>query len=460
MKISTQYHSGFSLLELLLAIGIMSILTMGAARIFDDWAKSSVDRKVASEMVKFQDAAEAYVEFNFNDILINDIPNVGDIVEIGLDDIEDGGFLPENFRPYNSYQQQLKVVVRHVSDNGINGSVFEILTLGENKLGSNSQMADKRLFNAASIGGPRLGVVSDLDLGSECCRNNIQSVYGEWSVSLSDFMSVYNVSPNDNGGYMAGYGRISVVAEKDSPYLYRVEISDQPHLNKMNTNLDMNGHDIINGGVVVSDNANANTAEFQGQETNSAQSAYVLSVVNDMDINGDMEVLAGDTNKGDLYIRGDDTVDNDFIVNGELKTYIDGGDINFSDIADPSGNVSAANIFASNVTEMGNGVFDTMEISAGGLQAGNIYTLNTISQNNISANTLQTSSAQNIDTITAGGVAAGSTNFNPGTIDLSADIVAAGSVSTESSLNVGGSLIGTQDVRIRDLTCVTASDCP
>jgi prepilin-type N-terminal cleavage/methylation domain-containing protein len=461
MNNTNQYNSGFSLLELLLAVGIMAGLTTGAASLFDQWAKNSVNRKVATEMQRVQDAAKDYVEFNFENVVNDDVPNVGNIAEIDIDDVIDAGFLPNSFRPINSFNQEMRIIVRHVTDDGVNGDVLEVLTVGDNKSGFDSRVPSNRLFDAAATGGPDLGVISALDVGSECCDGNIQSIYGTWSVTLSDFAAIYSTTPNnDRGGYMAAYGRVSVIAEQDQPYLYRVAVPGQEHLNRMNTNLDMNNNNIINGGVIVSDSMSVDSGTFLGQETNNIESAYVLSVEDDLDVNQNMEILADGSNKGEIYIRGDDTAATDFIVTGTLKTDTDGGTVGHGATSDASGNVSANNMFVTNFTEMPNGVFQDMNFSSGNLTAGNIYGINMVTQGDIDTTSLQTSQAQNIRDINSANAVVGATTFSSTTANVSGNLRSAGSISTEGGLNVNGAVQGTETVRIQNLTCLSPGDCP
>ncbi len=456
-----KHNFGFSLLELLLAVGIMAGLTTGAASLFDQWAKNSVNRKVAVEMQRVQDAAKDYVEFNFETVVSDDVPNVGNVAEIDIDDVINAGFLPESFRPINSFNQEMRIMIRHVADDGVNGDILEVLTVGDNKSGFNSRVPTQRLFDSATTGGPDLGVISALDMGSNCCSGNIQSVYGTWSVSLSDFSSIYSTTPNNNrGGYMAAYGRVSVVAEEDQPYLYRVAVPGQEHLNRMNTNLDMNNNNIINGGVIVSDSMSAVNGTFLGRETSNDISENVLAVEGDFDVDQNMEMLADGSDKGDIYIRGDDTVANDFIVTGTLKVYTDGGSVVHGAISDASGNVSATDMFVTSVTEMGNGVFQDMSFSAGNLTAGNIYGINMVTQGDVDATTLQTSQAQNIRNINSVNAVVGATTFSSATANVSGNLSSAGSISTEGSLNVNGNVTGTNTVRIQNLTCLSPGDCP
>jgi type II secretory pathway pseudopilin PulG len=456
-----QYNAGFSLLELLLAVGIMAGLTTGAASLFDQWAKNTVNRKVATEMQKVQDAAEVYVEFNFEDILNVDVPNVGNVAEIDINDVSDAGFLSTGFRSINSFNQEMRIIVRHVADDGVNGNVLEVLTVGDNKSGFNSRVPSKRLFDSATTGGPDLGVISALDMGSNCCVGNIQSVYGTWSVSLSDFSTIYGTTPdNDDGGYMAAYGRVSVVSEADQPYLYRVQVPGQQHLNRMSANLDMNGNNILNGGVIVSDSVSALNGTFLGEETNNIESEYVLSVQDNLDINQNMEVLADGSNKGEIYIRGDDTVDNDFVVHGTLKTYTDGGSVVHGAPSDASGNVSSSNLSVENLTEMSSGVFGDMNLGGGNLTTGNIYGSGVISEGDVAVTTLQSSQAESIGDINSATAFAGATTFVSGTANITGSLKSAGSISTEGNVNITGNVSGQDTVRIQNLTCVNPGECP
>jgi len=322
MRVVTN-RKGLSLLEVLMVVGLMTALATGAAQIFDDWFKKSVNRKVATEMADLQNAAEQFVILNMERVIEDYIPNEGNVAEIDIDELIDRNFLSEKFVSRNSFNQEMRVVVRNAGGDTVKGTAVEVLVLGDDRGGRDSRMSDNRLFDAALSGGPKLGLISALDMkGGNCCDGNIQSAYGEWSVPLRHFSSIYSRIPDINyGGYMASYGRISRTETNSEDYLYRVKIPDRPYLNRMMTNMDMNNYDIVNAGVIVSDKMDVGgNLKIDGQASSSgAVSPYVLAVGNSF-FGNDMEITStpkGDQ-KGDLIVAGDmDNSTPDFVISGD-----------------------------------------------------------------------------------------------------------------------------------------------
>lgn len=419
-------RKGISLLEVLMVVGLMTVLATGAAQLFDDWFKKSVNRKVAAEMTDLHDAAERFVILNMERILDDYIPNENDVAEIDVDELIDRDFLPADFVSRNSFNQEMRIVIRNAGDDTVKGTAVEVLVLGDDRNNRDSRMHDTRLFDAALSGGPKLGLISAMNMGPNCCNGNIQSAYGEWSVPLSDFSSVYNRVPDINyGGYMASYGRVSMSDTNNQDYLYRVEMPNHPHLNRMMTNMDMNHYDIVNAGVVVSDNMSVrNNVTIKGNASTGAVSPYVLAVGNNFS-GSSMNVTSEGERKGELIVYGDaDNNTFDFeIVNGLT-------------MSGSGGAVVTTSAQVGTVTKMGEGVFETLNVNGGQFHAGDLVAVTTQVFGSVHTNFLQTAGA-NVGSINAPhavvgvGNVTGTTTFNGETLSQSIEgksAVSAGSV--------------------------------
>lgn len=437
---------GLSLLEVLLVVGVMTVMVTGVAQIFDDWFKRSVNQKVAVEMSDLQNSAEQYVKLNHEYILNDQIPNLGQIDEVDFNDMIAGGFLSPDYRARNSFGQSLRVFVRHVDDNTVQGVAVEVVTVSDD-LNGDSRMVDSRLFDAALAGGPKLGLISAVDLGTSCCDGNIQSPHGEWSIALSDYSAVYNRTPDVNlGGYMAAYGRVSLNDSLDERFLYRVEIENRPQLNRMMTNMDMNGQDIVNAGTVVSDNMQVRgNATMAGSETNGFSSPYVLSVRDNLEANGLQITRDGDT-KGDLVIQGDnDNATYDLNVTGNLS------------LPSASGVAVTKNSTVNTVQNMGSGVFDTLNARGGSFNAGSIVTVNTQINNDVQTTFLQTSSAT-ANSITASSGITALTTVSGAETTIGGDLNSDNNIAVNGNASLGNTL-GLGSVSIQSLDSCT-NGCP
>lgn len=441
-RLSGQHAKGMSLLEVLLVVGLMTTLITGAAQIFDDWFKKSINRKVASEMSEIQNAAEQYVTLNLEMVRDTMVPGINDIEELDITDMVEADFLPDGYKARNSFGQSIRVFVRNAGDNTVQGTAIEVISVADDLNGNDSRMNDLRLFDAALSGGPKLGLISAADLGSNCCRGNIQSAHGEWTLALSDFSAHYDRTPDVNlGGYMAAYGRVSMDDTMDDRYLFRVEMPGMDHLNRMMTNMDMNGRDIVNAGVVLSDGMQVDgTATFSGKETNGFSSPYVLAVGETYDGNGNLTVTANGNSKGDLIVQGDNNT----------STY----DLNIAgNVALPgfNGRVVTDRATVSTVQKMGSGVFDTMNVRGGGFNVNKVVAVNTQITGHVGqTNFLQTSTAD-VGTVRASNAVSAVTTVTGANTTLKGNLNANNNVAVTGNSNIG-SVRGTSGVSIRDLT--------
>jgi len=438
-------QNGISLLEVLLVIGVMSVLVTGAAEIFDDWFKKSVNRKVASEMSELQNAAEQYVTLNLAFVVDNQVPNVGDVDELDVDDLIDRDFLAADYDPRNAFGQSLRVLLRNAGDNTVKGTAIEVVTVADDRDGIDSRVPDSRLFDAALSGGPEIGLISAADLGANCCDGNIQSAYGEWSIPLNDFSTLYTRTPDTNiGGYMAAYGRVSMNETSDDRYLYRVEVAGKPELNRMMTNLNMNGHNINNAGTIVSDNMTVGrNMSLSGRETSGISSPYVIAVSDNFDGQGDLNIQRDGDAKGTLFVEGDDdngTHDLNVINNVELQTENGQAITNFAAVT--------------NVQSMDRAVFDTLNAQGGPFNAGNVTAASTIVSGNIdNAGFFQTSEATTgINSITADNAIVANTDITGSNLVIENNFQADNTIDVQGHVNVSGNVQGTDNVDISNLT--------
>lgn len=248
-------RAGFSLLELLLVIGVSSALTMVAIQVFNDFTERSINRRAGNHILKIQSSAEEFVAANFTDLWDNNIPATGDIDQIDLADLIGEGFLPEDYRSINVFRQNTRILIRNAGDGFTGGRTIEVLSVTEDTDdGVDRSWSNERIIDAARGAGPKVGVIVNTTTGPGCCAGNIQSLFGEWSVPLADFVAEFNYTNDPNRGYLASYGRVAFSQTFNGDYLYRVEIPGQPQVNQMETNLDMT-QNVLNGvGVVTADN--------------------------------------------------------------------------------------------------------------------------------------------------------------------------------------------------------------
>jgi prepilin-type N-terminal cleavage/methylation domain-containing protein len=447
-----KHTKGFSLLETLLVVAIIAVIATGATVVFNDWFRDSVDRKVGREMNNIQDAAEQFVQLNFADIL-SAVPNTGDIAEIDINNVIDAGFLRSNFNPQNSFLQVMRILVRNSSNVSERNSI-EVITVTDDLADFDSRKRDGRLARAATAGGPKVGVISNLDLGPQCCNGNIQSLQGLWSVDINDFNAIYNVTPTiAEGGYMAAYSKINDISTANEDYLYRVRVGLE-NSNRMNTNLDMNDNDILSAGSLSVDNIDVlGNATINGGPSTSLETSYSFAVQDNFVMDQNMVVnSSGNNNKGDILINGDDTVDVDFILSGNM-------DVSRQTPSGPvRGDTIASNIETETLNAGSSASFNDAVFNSGQLNTNNILTNSASLDQSLEVNDLVASNVRNAGQVNTGILVAIDANVSGETnVDNDAFIVNRTSLNGNATVfgNVNGSVDG-QAVIISEMTeCAT-----
>lgn len=452
-KLNTHSQKGFSLLELLLSIGVVVTLFVTVSVVFDDWFKDSIDRKAAREIQRLHDAASEYVELNIDTIITNDIPNVGDVDEIAIADLIAQGFLPAGYGAINSYRQNMRVFVRNLAQNTINGDAVEVISLSDG-----NQIEDNRLFSAASNAEPSIGIISNLNINATCCNGNIQSISGSWSIPLTAAYfggAVFPTlpTPNANGGYIAAYNIVSSSNLLTSNYLYRNNVPTDPDLNKMETNLILSNTDITNAGYIVSDSTDVTgNVDFSGLEPNgTTASAYVLAVRDNLTIGQDLNVIDnGDPLKGNVTIEGDEGVGIDFNVTGVMNVNTNAG---------VGGNVAANIIDTDNISIANSAQFGLLNNNNASLVAGNIYTTNAEFTNSVTADVLQVINSANINAVDSDTAVTGTTFVtNPGGLSVPPTIDVGNNMTSASTINTNNINVNTTANITRMTRC--RSGCP
>lgn len=286
MKKPHARQKGFTLLELLLSIGILTLMITGLTQVFDSWHQASVNRAAAADMLRMQRGAEDYVLANF--AVLIDATKTGNcrtsFQALPVGTLRTEGYLPSSFRDTNRFGQRMQIFCRRVPDaTGVyrnSGEAIEVVTLaGDPGSGDARRVGFNALRDAASAGGPKMGVIAQGNLGMTF-DGLAKSLTNDWSVTLSEVGS-YTSSANTSGGYLASYGRVRLdSAVTNNEILYRTPMSDDtngdgiPDLNRMETNLDMNGNSIDNVGTIVADFMDVSGgATFNGNSSASGEKA-------------------------------------------------------------------------------------------------------------------------------------------------------------------------------------------
>lgn len=278
-KRAYQCESGFSLVELLLSIGVLSLMVLGIMQVTHNWAQQRGNEQDAAYLIKVNVAAQSYAGTNFDAIMEtgfgenigdtngddtldnNDLINVGRAIQIPIED--DGGpfYLKDgtasislDFPDTTPSGREAAVYIRNL------GYIDEKITLEVFTVTDGRAMDALRARSIARAIGPEGGLYT----GAGGCGGSFEGVYGNWilpedSLSGSAMMSGnpdYCPDAGEAGQnlYVALQGRVTGDGTISDEYLYRVSVPGRPELNRMETNIDLQGQAVINAGYMTADN--------------------------------------------------------------------------------------------------------------------------------------------------------------------------------------------------------------
>lgn len=300
--IAATREKGFTLLELLLSIGLLALLLAGMYQLFDSWMQRAINRSATSDMLRVQKATEDFVLANFDTFRANPLNT---FVEVDINDLKTFNYLPTGYQPRNSFKQSIRVFARNVRVNKLtrtganavdaNGNPIyihsiEVLTVSDDPASGVVRIPNERLLDTAQAGGPTMGVITQLVLGGTTFTGRATSLFSEWYVDLIGLSAAgYTASPNADGGYLAAYGIVNAEGtEPNDAWLYRVDIDSRPELNRMETDLRMNGNELQAVGTLITDKLNVTgNAVMRGVAQGvAADTAQAMTVEQAMRIGG------------------------------------------------------------------------------------------------------------------------------------------------------------------------------
>ncbi|ODP35033.1 shufflon system plasmid conjugative transfer pilus tip adhesin PilV [Pandoraea sp. ISTKB] len=239
-------------LEVAGAITIVLALIVLAA----SWATVNADNQenalIAGQLKLAMTGADKFVKDNAASIAAGATPVVYNWAQIAPS-------MPQGLSSTNSYGQTYQLAIQRTGT-APNYTLNPLLqTVGGNPI------PEKQMRAIAKMAGTSGGFVSALSPG------NATGAGGGWTAVLSDY------GANPATGHLAA-GLFYQNAAQANQYLYRVSVPGKPEVNRMETNIDLNSHDINNGGTVNATKVNLPTGMsvqigktyLYGDDTNSA----------------------------------------------------------------------------------------------------------------------------------------------------------------------------------------------
>lgn len=254
--VSLRKQRGFTLLEVLMAVSIGSLVLSSGASFMLDRVNDIKDQTTAQYQVRVATAAERYIRDNLATIAGGLAINGGPTA-ISVPTIRAAGYLSSGVVDINPYRQTPCVLVRRLNNNATGQPRLEALVVTE----GGTAIPEKRIPFIAAMGGAVGGYVPPT------APTTAQGAYGIWSQTLTTFnttrCSGSFVSANRLAFALYFDGTTSAGGVNPDDVLYRVTVAGRPDLNRMNVALDMGGYNINSAGTITatgSVNAGGNVA--------------------------------------------------------------------------------------------------------------------------------------------------------------------------------------------------------
>ncbi|MGN5180733.1 shufflon system plasmid conjugative transfer pilus tip adhesin PilV [Aeromonas veronii] len=235
-------QSGFTLLEVLIVMVVVSMLLSQAADWYMQYNDQQVAKVVSTQHQQVDKAAAAYIKKNYTTLMAGTLPATKDI-----DVLRTEGFLPDySFdcsttpcKLRNAYSQEYKLVIRKAGTAPNQRLEALVLTFGGQTLGKGDMIRVARNLGASG------GYVE--------AGGAVGSMQG-WAIP--NLASAFGAGANVGDGHLAS-AIYFVDGTQSSDYLYRNAVPGKPELNRMGTALDMGGNSIT-----AADQVKAKRGEF------------------------------------------------------------------------------------------------------------------------------------------------------------------------------------------------------
>lgn len=229
-------QQGFAMMDVLAAITIFALLIPGMLT-FMQLSTQSTEKKVAAEhMDRMATAAEQYVMDNHASIVSSATGSSS--VSISVSDLVSGGYLPSGHGTKNPWNQSYSIHAFNPEDQDIH--LILVTSGGKGYTASKPEFATQVVPSAAAMAGSKGGYVPTGDVSGES-SSVVQGAFGGWQFDLAS-----TDITNPGAGHLA-YSKYIDQEQYGNDYLYRDEVPGHPEVNRMTTELDMDGNTIEMG---------------------------------------------------------------------------------------------------------------------------------------------------------------------------------------------------------------------
>ena len=225
-RINKRRASGLTIFGSLLALAVFAVLLLGVARWIETRLQEAREERAADQLAILADAARGYALDRFPELLAGAADQ-----EIALATIRAANFLKPGFRDADAMGRGYRVLLRRPSPGILDLVVTQTVAPGDERW-------PWRAAATAPVGTMRIGTVAT----DATTRIRGPAV----DVDVTAFQAVFT-APAERA--LAAFFRL----DRQTVYgnqLYRTEASGFPEINRMETDLDMDGHDIVDAGEI------------------------------------------------------------------------------------------------------------------------------------------------------------------------------------------------------------------
>lgn len=272
--INIKHSGGFTLLELLLVVGLSATLIISFGRLSTLWANRELAELSGAHMNQITEVVESYIR--------TERPAAGGDVTADIT-----ANLPTGLTMTNPLRRDVSVQLR------VTGSEYQAVIYTDGAI-----IPHSRLLPAARAAGAAGGLVNNLTTAG----NIAESAFGLWTTDLAANFGGLAPTVTNDGGQLVSYLSFSI-EEVFGAYLYRENLGD-PDLNTMFTDLNMNGNAIRAASEVETNDLDVyNTATVDS-----------LAVVGDTTFNGSVNITGAMGVADQLSVTNDVVVSNGNVV--------------------------------------------------------------------------------------------------------------------------------------------------
>ncbi|PRP70947.1 hypothetical protein BUE93_09225 [Chromobacterium amazonense] len=289
MKITNKWnHSprrslGFTILEISIALGLMSVIMAGIVWYASDSRDNVVLRNDAQKFAVLIESAKQYIEANRESLV-----SAGARKLVPIDTLKTEGYLDGSFESKwgKSKDQEISLMIKITNSGG--KQIPQGLLVSFN----GKDYSDSELGRITAAAGAASGYVPRN-------KNYVQGANGSWTVNVADWQ-IQGLKPTS--GHMAALvtsGLLTSGSQDVSGFLHRKIVSGKPELNKMETNLDMKNNDLINAKVI--DSANIVSTSIAVSDTLSASKLIANQLVQAGSVRASHDIEAASVKTSQVY---------------------------------------------------------------------------------------------------------------------------------------------------------------